>query len=106
MIFKNCLKNKELLNFLQNVEHSNLSAMIFVKNGKGEIVSTKVGNISNGDIVKKLEVKETDTISKLPLPLESLMYLKHDSLMKSAATTLINEIKGRSQKLGEVFFHG
>ena len=105
MIFKNCLKSKDLLNFIQNVEKSKLSSMIFVKNDKGEIVVQKVGNISKEDIFKKLELKEKNSITKLPIPLESLMYPKHDSLMKSASTTLLNEMKGRVQKLGEIIIN-
>ena len=74
--------------------------MIIVKNGKGDFLTKKVGNISNTEIVKLIETKAP--LTKLPLPMEALVYPKNDKKMKTAATTMIHEVKKKTPKLGEV----
>ena len=64
----------------------------------------KFGDINKEDIKNEIKVKDKKQIAKLPIPLEALTYPKNDTKMKSAATNLLNELKGRTQKMGQVMF--
>ena len=106
MIFKNCMSNKHILEFGKELGKSNLAGMVFVKNKFGEIKMIKFGDIKYQDIKTKMDDKTSKLkLSKLPLPLDSLTYPKNDTLMKSAATNMLHELKGSNQKMGQVQFH-
>ena len=100
------MKNKNLLEFVNDAEKANLAGMVFVKNVVGEVEVIKFGDINYQDIKTKMVDKTSKfKLSKLPLPLDALLYPKNDTIMKSAATTMIHELKGNNQKMGQVHFN-
>ena len=94
MIYKNCFENKNLAVFLNDLKKSKLSAMIIVKNANGLMKKMNIGQITCEDVLSHLGVKDS-VISKLPLPLEALMYPKNDVTMKAAALTLLNQLMNK-----------